>query len=372
MRRFASLLRLLLFAVLLLPGSMRTAAAHDVPMTYLKMHVGQNGASIDMDVPWTGLRHDIPSLGGPDSTALPTAEAIQQNQDAIAQLITSHLVFLADGREQKFTVTDTTLAADKPVVLLKVSCPWRDEHDNAAPPPDKVTIRGNLFPTATNHQMMVSLYRGDALEQEAILSLTNPEVTHKVGGRQSIVEVVRQFIRHGIHHIFIGPDHILFIVGLLLAGGNLKTLLKVVTAFTAAHSITLALAVLGIFSLPSRFVEPTIALSIVFVGINTFLKKQESRDLRLYLAFGFGLIHGFGFAGALSETELPRYALGWSLFAFNVGVEIGQSCIVVMVAPLLALLAHYRPAVARWVIQAGALTVIFFGAVWFVQRLFGE
>jgi hydrogenase/urease accessory protein HupE len=346
--------------------------AHDVPMTNVAVWIGQNAATLQLDIPWTGLRHDIDALGGPTSDAPPTAHLVAAEKAAIEDLIASRLRILADRRQQTPVFSTMELASDRPVVHVTVAYPWRDGRGNVAPPPEGITLSGDLFPTATDHQMMVSIYRGNVLEREVVLSAGNPEVTHRVGGRQSVMEVVRQFIRHGIHHIFIGPDHILFIIGLLLAGGNLKTLLKVVTAFTAAHSITLALAVLGIVSLPSRLVEPTIAASIVFVGINTLLRKQETRDLRLYLAFGFGLIHGFGFAGALQETELPRYALGWSLFAFNVGVEIGQACIVLLIGPLLALLARYRPTVAPIVIRFGALTVIFFGALRFVQRLLGE
>jgi hydrogenase/urease accessory protein HupE len=170
-----------------------------------------------------------------------------------------------------------------------------------------------------------------------------------------------------MRHIFIGPDHILFVVGLLLLGGTVGQLLKIVTAFTLAHSITLAAATLGLWDPPARIVEPAIALSIVFVGVHSLLTPK--RDARLLFAFAFGLIHGFGFAGVLRELDLPRHALGWSLFSFNVGVEFGQACIVLAVAPPLALLRRHNRPLAQKIVTAGSAGVIFAGAYWFAQRL---
>ncbi len=154
--------------------------------------------------------------------------------------------------------------------------------------------------------------------------------------------MVRQFVREGVRHIFIGPDHILFLVGLLLLGGTLSQLLRIVTAFTLAHSVTLVLATLNVLSPPARVIEPMIALSIIFVGAHALWQSKEGRDWRLLFAFCFGFVHGFGFANVLREMRLPRGALGWSLFSFNAGVEIGQACIVLAVAPLLALLFGWR------------------------------
>ncbi len=173
-----------------------------------------------------------------------------------------------------------------------------------------------------------------------------------------------------MHHIFIGPDHILFIVGLLLLGGSLGHLLKIVTAFTIAHSVTLVLATFNILNPPARMIEPIIALSIVFVGAHALRRRGEKRDWRLLFAFGFGFIHGFGFANVLRDMALPRTALGWSLFSFNVGVEIGQACIVLAVAPALALLYRRNAALAERVVAAAAFCVVFAGSFWFAQRLF--
>jgi len=176
-------------------------------------------------------------------------------------------------------------------------------------------------------------------------------------------------VLEGIHHIFIGPDHILFIVGLLLLGGGIGRLLKIVTAFTIAHSLTLALATLHLVNPPSRFVEPAIALSIVAVGIENLIAAKRGRDWRAPLAFGFGFLHGFGFASVLAEFGLPRAALGWSLFSFNLGVEIGQACIVLAVTPVLAWLGARSPRAGVRVAAWGSACVIAAGSFWFVQRV---
>ena len=173
----------------------------------------------------------------------------------------------------------------------------------------------------------------------------------------------------GIHHILIGPDHLLFLVGLLLLGGGIRKLAIVVTAFTVAHSITLSLAALNIVSPPSRLIEPAIALSIVYVGTDNLLVKG-GRDVRKWIAFAFGFIHGFGFASVLREMDLPARALGWSLFSFNLGVEIGQLLVVVTVASALAMLRSRSEIASRQLTFAGSIVVIVAGTFWFVQRVF--
>ena len=157
------------------------------------------------------------------------------------------------------------------------------------------------------------------------------------GTRQGVWAVVAKFVPAGIHHILIGPDHLLFLVGLLLLGGTMRQLALVVTSFTVAHSITLSLAALNIVTPPARIIEPAIALSIVYVGADNLLVRG-GRDVRAWIAFAFGFIHGFGFANVLREMDLPARALGWSLFSFNVGVEIGQLLVVIAVASALGAL----------------------------------
>src|SRR4029079_12234658 len=162
--------------------------------------------------------------------------------------------------------------------------------------------------------------------------------------------------------------HLLFLLALLLPGGTVRRLAAIVTAFTIAHSITLSLAVFNLVTPPPSVIEPAIALSIMYAGADNLLAR-DGRDLRVLTAFGFGFIHGFGFASVLREMGLPAGALGWSLFSFNLGVEIGQLVIVLAVAAALQLARSRRPTWSRPLTVAGSRVVIAAGAFWFVQRV---
>ena len=181
--------------------------------------------------------------------------------------------------------------------------------------------------------------------------------------------VVRRFLPAGIRHILIGPDHLLFLVGLLLLGGSARQLVVIVTSFTVAHSVTLSLAALNLVSPPARLIEPAIALSIVYVGADNLLIR-DGRDVRAWIAFAFGFIHGFGFAAVLREMDLPARALGWTLLSFNLGVEIGQLLVVGVVTAALAALRARSEAAGRQLAFAGSIVVMAAGAFWFIQRVF--
>lgn len=192
-----------------------------------------------------------------------------------------------------------------------------------------------------------------------------------------------QYLAEGIWHIWIGFDHILFLLSLLLPavlvyqskgwrpvagfGEALREVLWVVTAFTAAHSITLTLAALRLVELPSRLVESAIALSVVLAAANNLRPVVTQR--RWLVAFGFGLIHGFGFASVLAELGLPQHALVLSLLGFNLGVEVGQLAIVLVFLPLAYGLRHsafYR----RGVFVGGSVLTLAVAQVWLLERLF--
>jgi hypothetical protein len=183
------------------------------------------------------------------------------------------------------------------------------------------------------------------------------------------------YVRHGVWHIWIGYDHILFLLSLLLpavpAGAwriraSLLDTFKVVTAFTLAHSITLTLASLSVIALPSRWIESAIAASVALAALNNLFPLLRAR--RPHFAFAFGLIHGFGFAGVLADLGLPRGSLLTCLLGFNLGVEIGQLAIVAAFLPLAWLLRRtrfYRP-----LLGAGSALIVLAAALWFVERAF--
>ena len=254
---------------------------------------------------------------------------------------------------------------------------------NAASAPGVVAVDAVLFPYDPNHQTFLNVYDlsrrsaaeigsakadSDALTQ-AILDRGRTRFEYFAGSTQGAFAVIRRFVPAGVHHILIGPDHLLFLIGLLLLGGSIRQLAVIVTAFTIAHSITLSLAALNIVTPPARIIEPAIALSIVYVGADNLLIRG-GRDVRAWIAFAFGFIHGFGFANVLREMDLPARALGWSLFSFNVGVEIGQLLVVVAVASALAALRSRSEAAGRQLAVAGSVVVMAAGAFWFIQRVF--
>jgi len=174
-----------------------------------------------------------------------------------------------------------------------------------------------------------------------------------------------RFVWLGIQHIATGYDHLAFLLGLLIATASLRSLVKVVTSFTVAHSITLALATFSIVVLPSRFTESMIAASIVYVAAENLIRGGAIERYRI--TFLFGLVHGFGFSNVLREMQLPRTNLALTLFSFNLGVEIGQLVFVVLLFPAIEdLLAsrwkRLRPAVS---VAIGLLAIY-----WFIQRAF--
>ena len=192
------------------------------------------------------------------------------------------------------------------------------------------------------------------------------------------------FVWRGIEHIWTGYDHILFLIALLLPAvlrwhehrwdgaaafrPVVINVLKIVTAFTVAHSITLALASLKIVTLPSRWVESVIAASVVLAAANNLIPLFRERSW--IVAFGFGLVHGFGFASALTEGGLPTTGLVIALIGFNLGVEIGQLAIVTVFIPITYQLrqsAGYRNVALR----AGSVAVMVIASIWMAERMFG-
>ena len=182
----------------------------------------------------------------------------------------------------------------------------------------------------------------------------------------SLWHQLTSFFWLGVEHIFLGFDHILFLLSLLVIC-KFKELVKIVTSFTVAHTITLILASLEVVQLPGRLVETAIAATIVYVAIENFWIKETSHRWRL--TFVFGLIHGFGFAGVLRELGLPRVGLIRSLVSFNVGVEAGQLMIVLVLFPLIVALTKWKHSEAARKVISGAIALC--GIGWFVDRALG-
>ncbi|HEV7731155.1 MAG TPA: HupE/UreJ family protein [Candidatus Binatia bacterium] len=187
-------------------------------------------------------------------------------------------------------------------------------------------------------------------------------------GGEPRLPVLLRYIALGVEHILLGPDHLLFVLGLVLLVANLHDLLWTITAFTAAHSMTLALAVLGILRLPSPPVEATIALSLVLVAFELTRPPEVhslARRKPWLVAFAFGLLHGLGFAGALRDVGLPPDRVPLALVGFNVGVELGQLAFVVVLLPIRTLLQR----APRWVRLVPAYAIGSLAVAWMCERV---
>lgn len=264
--------------------------------------------------------------------------------------------------------------------------------------PNPPVIRYSLFREVDpTHRGIAKVQRAG---QEAIVSLLDPThvaaaesstATAGEGGSAasspSAVAAVSShrtgwaFLREGIRHILTGYDHVLFLLCLLLPSVMRREatgwrpverlsqavlpVAGIVSAFTVAHSITLALAATNVLSLSPRFIEPAIAVTIILAAIDNLRPVFPVR--RVVVAFFFGLIHGFGFAGVLAELNLPTAQFAWALLEFNLGLELGQLMIVAAATTLLFLLRR-RPQYRSWVIGGGSFAAIVIGVLWLIER----
>jgi hydrogenase/urease accessory protein HupE len=218
------------------------------------------------------------------------------------------------------------------------------------------------------HQNVLTLLE-NGTKSTFVFSESVRELTVHAGTALSWWVAAQEFFQLGVEHIWFGFDHLAFLLALLLVRDHWRDMLKVVTSFTVAHSITLFLAMMNILAVPSKWVEALIALSILFVALeNVWLAQGKPWVKRWVLTFYFGLIHGLGFAGSLADIQLPKNHLLTALFSFNIGIEVGQIVLVALVWPLLTYAWRYKPSV----LVARGLTIVIalFGLAWFVERAF--
>ncbi len=334
------------------------AMAHPVPFSYLDLRLQPGAIEGSVVVHMFDAAHDL-NVNPPEQ--LLERDGANRYARVLAQMLEPRFSVMADGRVLTPVWQGLETLPERQSLRLRMRYVLTST-------PGTITVAAHMFPYDPQHQTFLNVYDGDALTQ-MIMDGAHDRVEYFGGTRQGAFAVIKKFLPAGIHHILIGPDHLLFLVGLLLLGGTIRQLALVVTSFTIAHSITLSLAALNLVSPPARIIEPAIALSIVYVGADNLLVR-EGRDVRAWIAFAFGFIHGFGFANVLREMDLPARALGWSLFSFNVGVEIGQLMVVVVVASVLAWLRGRSEALGRQLAFAGSIVVIAAGTFWFVQRVF--
>lgn len=377
--------RYFLLAVFLLTSLPYSSSwAHKPSDSYLTLRAAQGSHNIDIrwDIALRDLDYVL-QLDRDGNGDLSWGEVRQRSAD-ITRLAMQRLALTAAGVPCPLTAS-AELQLDKhsdgtyAVLSLNAQCPALN--------PPLIANYSLLFDVDPSHRGLVQWIApglpGAASAVQALVFGTESAGQTLVLTPASSWQTLKQYAVDGVWHIWIGYDHILFLLALLLPAvlvrhsnqwspaptfkGSFFEVLKVVTAFTLAHSITLSLAALQIISLPSRLVESVIAASVVVAALNNLRGTIDKR--RWVMAFAFGLIHGFGFASVLADLGLPPGALVLALIGFNGGVEIGQLCIVAVFLPVaywLRATHFYRVGV----LTGGSVVVALLASWWLVQRLF--
>lgn len=362
-----------LFALLLLLcACIAPAQAHKPSDSYLSLTVHGQQIEGQWDIALRDLDFAI-GLDGNGDGAL-TWDELRARHEAIAAYALQRLHIASGQRACPLRAMEQLIDRHTDgaysVLRFQASCP------GAAPA--SLTIGYTLFADLDPQHKGLFKIQSGGITQTAIFDPDSPRQTISLAAPDRAAQF-GAYVKHGIWHIWIGYDHILFLLSLLLPAVLLPGLrdeqhglqaafvdvLKVVTAFTLAHSITLSLASLSVLSLPSRWVESAIAASVILAALNNLLPLFRSK--RPVAAFAFGLIHGFGFASVLRDLGLPQGSLLASLLGFNVGVEIGQLAIVAAFLPLAWLLR--KTWLYRQVLTVGSLAIAVVAAVWLVERV---
>lgn len=347
-----TLLRLLILTSIILFVWIAGASGHDVSQSESKVEV--HGPQVRVI-----LRLNLLELGYVDANrdGRVSYDELDTAIDRIYADVKSHYILRTPDLPLQITLTHYGIVEDH---ILDMDLLYRFPHDLM-----RLEVISTLYQiTQPAHEHLISV-NIDGTVHEGILDAAAPSAVFATDDG-TYLQTVLSFIGLGITHIFTGYDHLAFLVGLLIVTTSLAALVKVVTSFTIAHSITLALATLNLVVLPARLTESLIPLTIGYVAVENLLGMRTVARYRI--TFIFGLIHGFGFSNVLREMQLSRAHLVLSLFSFNTGVEIGQIAFVLVIFPLVIYMASspWRQQ-SRFVVS---LVVMCLAVYWFVQRAF--
>lgn len=349
-------LRLVALVLGILVALCGTASAHQVGLSRGDYVLTGDTLAIEIDFSHRELAAALPGLDANADGQLSAAE-LESGTATLDREVFARLDVKSGGRTCPVERTKVRLEGEDAVLEARASCPGGA--------PDLALTFGFLVPFAAGHRHLAHVHAGVA-DQETVAIQSSPTVRVDAGRPIESSAGVGAYVKLGIEHILTGYDHLVFLFGLVVIGGRLRGLLKAITAFTVAHSLSLALAVLGAWTPSPRLVEPAIALSIAYIGLENFYVKDAEKRWRITLPFGF--VHGFGFAGALVERHLPRARLPAALLGFNVGVEIGQLAVFAVMLPLLVL-ARRSARVRTTGVRLANAAIIVVGLIWLVLRV---
>ncbi len=347
------------FACVLLVGARAEAHAVGLSQATYALH----GASVEaqMTLARGELLGAVPELD-PRHTGVIDAGALEAARPALARVFAARLAVARGGARCPMNLVDAAMAEEDGLRLtLRGTCPEAEK--------GPVQVSADFLDALSHgHRQIAKVGDGEQVlfRDHTRFDLVADDAPAATGGAQ-VAPSFFAFVRMGIEHILSGYDHLLFLFALILVGGRFRSVALVITAFTIAHSVSLAAAAFGLLAPSPRIVEPAIALSIAYVGIENFVVKDAKKRWRLTLFFG--LIHGFGFAGALQEIALPRAQIPAALLGFNLGVEAGQLAVLAVVLPAVLWLRK-RPAFRVHGVRLASAAVVVMGVFWFVERAF--
>jgi hydrogenase/urease accessory protein HupE len=303
------------------------------------------------------------SLAAAD-VALIVSDTTVDARSALAAIARNNVFLAVDGQRLPVAVADVALEGGAARVQMSFAMPA------AAGTRLDLQIESDL-PTrvARGHRQLVVVTANDRTVAEQLLDAAHPTfIVNVESGRSSVARRAWQFLSIGVRHIMTGFDHLVFLAGLLLAARSARELVLGLTAFTAAHSLSLALAVVAGVRAPASIVEPVIAASIAWVGLENLVPGRGG--LRVTVVFGFGLIHGMGFAEALTELGFGQSAsdMAVGLLSFNAGVEAGQLAVALMLLPVLRQIKS-RPVWAARLLPVCSALIVLAGGYWLLERL---
>lgn len=366
-------------AVLLVALTAAAAHAHKPSDSYLRIDTGSKGFAAEWDIALRDLELLV-GLDGDQNGEITWGE-VKSKQRAIAAHALSQLSITAGDEPIELRVAEMKVTEHSDGVYAVLSLE-RETEDPSEPLGGELRLAYQLlFDIDPTHRGLVLLTQGDATSTH-ILSPEKPSVVLNAADASPWHTFV-DYVGEGVWHIWIGFDHILFLISLLLPAVLVwkeKTwegvesfrpacggVLRIVTMFTLAHSITLWLSVMEYVTLPSQWVEATIALSIIVTAVSNLYPSLPLSGWKVALVFG--LIHGFGFANVLIDLGLSSTSLALALLGFNVGVELGQIAIVLAFLPIAYLLRN--TGFYKWVVlRAGSVLIMLIAAIWFYERVF--
>jgi hydrogenase/urease accessory protein HupE len=331
--------------------------AHAIGLSRGEYQVTATGISAELVFARPELAAALPEVDS-DADGTISAPELTQQREALQAALGDGVRIHADTDACSGSLSGATLAENDGVQI-------RLDYRCVAQSQNYVLSLPLLEALSPGHRHLASWPR-NGVANTHVLHLAQPTLSIATAAPAQVATTGWPMLRFGMQHILTGYDHLVFLLGLLIVAPRLRDLLVVVTAFTLGHSVTLGLATLGVWAPSPSLVEPLIALSIVYVGVENFVAARARR--RWPLTLGFGLIHGFGFAGVLTEIELPPSEIPMALLSFNGGVELGQLLVLAFALPAVHLLRQFE-----WFAQHGvrslSVAIALAGLGWFVERV---